>query len=101
MPNWVINTVSVSGDKKEIKNFFNKYFDKDGCIDFYKIIPEPKTKEECEAKYICNCEDEHLEVIDGKDWFNWYDYHIDKWGTKWGASNGYFEDENTFVFETP
>ena len=57
-------------------------------IDFDKIIPEPKTKEECPDKYRMS-EDSYVSAREDKPWFNWYSWHIDYWGTKWGAYDGY------------
>lgn len=57
-------------------------------IDFNKIIPEPKTKEECPERYIVTI-DSGIKEADDKPWFNWYDWHIDYWGTKWNAYDCY------------
>lgn len=71
-------------------------------IDFNKIIPEPKTEEECPEEYRMTKES-HIMPDDEKPWFNWYKWHIDNWGTKWGAYDGYTKIGKTwikFVFST-
>lgn len=44
-----------------------------------------------------------IERLKDKPWFNWYKWHIDHWGTKWGAYDGYTKIGKTyilFVFNT-
>ena len=71
-------------------------------IDFNKIIPEPITKEECPKEYLL---DEYLGIARMKDkpWFNWYDWHIANWGTKWNACDSNIKVGKsyiTFAFST-
>lgn len=74
----------------------------DHTIDFDKIIPEPKTEAECPDRYKMN-KDSHVAVLEDKPWFNWYAWHIDNWGTKWEAYDGYTKVGKSyiiFVFNT-
>lgn len=79
MPNWVYNSVTVEGDKKEVEKFKSTHFNEKE-FDFNTIIPMPNhifrgdlgTKER--EKHGSN---------------NWYDWSIFNWGTKWNA--GYTE----------
>ena len=92
MPNWTSNTLVVRGKKKDLKAFRDKYFDgKD--FDFDRIEPQPRTKEECPEEYICDAKKEHIEACVGREWFNWYKWNWDNWGTKWNACNTYVYDE--------
>lgn len=56
-----------------------------GEFNFETIIPEPESPddltEEEKSKYVLKSSgnSRNLEVIDGKKWFNWYDWHVDKW----------------------
>jgi len=101
MPNWIGNNVTVSGDEQQMNDFFSNCFT-DGSIDFEKIIPSPKTKEECPEKYICDCKKEGIEDVNGGNWFNWYKWRIDKWGVKWNACDGYIHRQGDFFyFATP
>lgn len=71
-------------------------------IDFNKIIPEPEDESECPDEYKMNKESP-IESLKDKPWFDWYEWHIDKWGTKWNAYDGYISilpNELTFVFNT-
>ena len=71
-------------------------------IDFNKIIKEPEDIVDCPTEYIVTGS-EHVEKREDKPWFNWYQWHIDKWGTKWGAYDCYTKIGRTyitFVFST-
>lgn len=71
-------------------------------IDFNKIIPEPETEDECPDEYKVN-KSSSIELLKDKPWFNWYEWHIDHWGTKWGAYNCYTKIGKSyikFVFST-
>ena len=72
------------------------------AIDFNKIIPEPEDESECPDEYKVNKES-HVELLKDKPWFDWYKWHIDHWGTKWGAYDCYTKIGKTyilFVFNT-
>ena len=72
------------------------------AIDFNKIIPEPEDESECPDEYKVNKES-HVELLKDKPWFNWYKWHINHWGTKWGAYDCYTKIGKTyilFVFNT-
>lgn len=85
MPNWINNELCIRGNKREdIDNFVKKYFTENN-FDFNKIIPEPSSKEDCPKEYICDCKERCIEDTRGGNWFNWYDFRCDKWGTKWNA----------------
>lgn len=96
MPNWTYNTITVAEGDCDLRQFLSenegkKYFD------FNLIIPEPKTKEECIEKYgeqYIDNENSHLMHNESDEWFNWYDWHCDFWGTKWNACNSYVEDND-------
>lgn len=78
------------------------------AINFDKIIPEPRTVEECDPD--CVFSDEQIEsgytgveCTDDRKWFDWYTWHNRHWGTKWNAYECYSiqgKSYITFVFET-
>lgn len=84
MPNWCFNKITVRGTTEKVRLFINKYFT-EGEFDFDKIIPEPKTIQECPQKYICDPVKKHIQPCEGREWFDWYTWQYDNWGTKWGA----------------
>ena len=87
MPNLVYNRI-VFCDEKLIDKIWD---DEKVAVDFGILIPEPETREECIEKYgdkYIDHGDHHLGHEDGKEWFNWYDWNCDFWGTKWNAFEG-------------
>lgn len=113
MPNHVKNVLTIKGIKsKDIPDLLEKIttpLDEDNpddilnrIFDFDKIIPEPKTKEECpEDCWVTPSS--HVMEDKEKPWFDWYAWHIKHWGTKWNAYDGYIiikPSSITFVFST-
>lgn len=68
----------------------------DYIMDFNKIIPEPRTIEECPESCI-RTESSYVEEDTERPWFDWYKWRIHHWDTKWGAYDGYTEQGNTFL----
>jgi hypothetical protein len=67
MPNWCNNSVTVSHPDKEMMLKFSH-----GLLEgklFQTFIPMPETEP------------------------NWYEWHVENWGTKWDISEGHFELE--------
>ena len=99
MPNWCENKLTIRGNKEDLVNFLKKHYVvsnmSHGCdyLDFNTIIPEPKTIDDCESAYIISQgEDRHLAHEEGREWFDWYNWHCDKWGTKWNSTNACAND---------
>lgn len=106
MPNHVRTVVKFHKLKKEdidiILNLIACPADEEYAIDFNKIIPEPTTREECPEDCIAT-PDSHIESDSERPWFNWYEWHVKYWGTKWGAYDCYTKIGKSyiqFVFST-
>lgn len=65
-------------------------------IDFDKIIPQPRTKEECPERYL-RTEFSGVEEEVDRPWFDWYKWNCDNWGTKWGAYDGCTEMGKSYI----
>ena len=76
-------------DKQSYLSFITQYGKGSRKFSYEWIIPEPATQEECEEQYIVKGDgkEEHIELDEDKPWFNWYEWHCDKWGCKWDAMN--------------
>jgi hypothetical protein len=101
MPNWVSNTLNISGDenkiaiiKKEIANEETKE-----VIDFNKIVPMPPHSETFFADGGVGIEEREKY---GKN--NWYDWSVENWGTKWNCCETVLSDEEedklSYYFDT-
>lgn len=108
MPNWCENTLNIKfNNKKDMDKFLETYFTND-CFDFDKVIPEPKTLEECPKDYLILTKEDkdkaHIMSDDNRPWFNWYAWRLTHWGCKWSLSDSYqFIKNNTLSisFSTP
>ena len=65
MPNWCMNSLLVTGKKKDLVSFRDKVkptkgSETSGQIDLNKLSKRPKAEED-----------------------NWYDWNVKHWGTKW------------------
>ena len=112
MPNHIRNVVKIKGiPKDKIEYVLNKVSAKyksdttgndEWIMDFDLIIPEPRFKKDCQKRFIVN-KDSHVMEYEDRPWFNWYDWHLSYWGTKWNAYDGYTKIGKTcltFVFST-
>lgn len=87
MPNHVKNQISFKGDPEEIRKLLewvkNDEFGM-GTIDFDKIIPMPEGMSREPLSY-------QSRILSGG--WNWYDWSVEHWGTKWNAY-GFAEDRD-------
>lgn len=99
MPSWVYNVLTVYGENsfegnRRVVEFLRNHI-VDEYFDFNTVIPEPVTIDECPDEYnflIVNTDKMDTYDTIGKSWFNWYDWRIDNWGTKWNSSGRQFFD---------
>lgn len=129
MPNHITNRISVSGEEKRVKEFFDFIKGENGAIDFNKIVPMPKcldiesSSDGDIGMSILNGEDKWKERFEGFDeerkseclklgrkYLNnikkykhkdWYSWRIANWGTKWNAYDiSVSEDLSDIIFNT-
>lgn len=75
MPNHVINEVIIKVAKEKQENVLSKILNADEEIDFEILLPIP-----------LNCWQGGLGTLEKQvSPFNWYDWCIKNWGTKWNA----------------
>lgn len=85
MPNWFYFTITVSGEKEEVRKFVSnvegseKYDTKGIEFDFNHFIPQP------DNIYRDNISFETQERLEKEGVPNWYDWNRHNWGTKWNA----------------
>ena len=90
MPNDCLNDLIIRGTYEDLeifaKNHIKVYANGIEHFDFNTIIPEPNTPSECEPEYVMkDGETRNLQLNEGKEWFDWYSWHVDHWNTKWNA----------------
>lgn len=103
MPNWCFIKLSCDDICKD-ERFYTIDAGGKKYLDFKKIIPEPKTAKECRKNYGEEYIDKHdiskmlLTHTKGNEWFNWYDWHIAFWGTKWDACEVDYDDDLDIIY---
>jgi len=124
MPNWVSNSVRVTGDKKELQRFAEQAGRKhkerrmelgpngvewvwadtqvEEHLSFWNFVqPDESILDEY---WGAERQDLSLEERLQHKTNHWYDWNIRNWGCKWDAKDVYFEDwdgELAYDFETP
>jgi hypothetical protein len=111
MPNWVYNTISVSGTKEDIEAFVAKAtavhpetFDEatgkvvyttEPAFSFWNFVAPPDEAVETGVYFGIHGYADGKAVGDTPD--NWYNFQCDQWGTKWDACDVdlSFTDENS------
>jgi hypothetical protein len=102
MPNYCDNGLNIKFESLiDLKHFIFIHFNNKE-LDFNTIVPEPKTIDECPRKYSLLSEQEkkdaHIVSYEDREWFNWYLWHCDFWGTKWNScSTDYYIDTKTLT----
>lgn len=91
MPNWVYNSIVIEGKKADLKKFLDKakHIDEGGVHDFSFwnfVTPPVDHLEEYHADNGWTKDPNTGEMVQsGNTPFNWYNWNIDNWGTKWDA----------------
>jgi len=117
MPNWAENTLTVSGGKKQLKQFMKFAKGENGDLDFDKFIPYPERykkldevarKAQAEIDALPDDERRMFYKLGGetpKDGYNsgGYEWCRNNWGTKWNAHQLNMEthgDAVVYYFDT-
>jgi len=94
MPNWCDNTLTVTGQKDELKKF-RKIALFDGVFKMDRLHPTPTALLEVKApnSYFGDDENEKKEhekavkkLVDKYGFTDWYYWRLSNWGTKWDVS---------------
>ena len=100
MPNWCSNSLSIKGNKSQLKSFLKKsekivdgekvYFTFSGTYPEpdYETTPVKQTYPEISAKY-AKTEKQKEEILKNEPTIredSWWDWRVQNWGTKWEPS---------------
>jgi len=81
MPNWCSNTISIRGsDQKEIQRLA-KAFNEDEFLNAIIPVPDCLLRDDPTPEMV-------TENIETTGYSSWYDFCVDKWGTKWDIRIG-------------
>lgn len=113
MPNWVNNTVEISGDADDVATFITKaskprpYIEDgvtvmvDKAFSFWNFVAPPEDKWEL---YFGTSGWVNGEKVGDNEW-NWYGWNLNNWGCKWDAGEAEVDYDGgtsaTVRFETP
>ena len=114
MPNWCLNRLTVSGDKHEINKFKELTLIKLGESDDLKftmeILRQTPTElleqtspamwrgDELDVEGKLEFEKKIEELKEKYGYTDWYNWRVDKWGTKWDAAESCICDDEDELF---
>ncbi|CAB4128985.1 hypothetical protein UFOVP223_39 [uncultured Caudovirales phage] len=121
MPNWVYNTLSITGDEQEVARFKEQASKpyKTGWIDSHKPLGDQEMQVHEEPlsfwNFITPPAEHFLEYFEANGFsngrktgdtpWNWYNWNIENWGVKWDAGEVSLNTDTPkalgYSFETP
>ena len=108
MPNWCLNTLTVSGSEKELREFLDAVTNDDGFFDFERVVSSVDSKKSFLKKQYPGRDISDWNESLEQEWFNdiGYDWRIEHWGVKWNIDSSEIrfemeEDSLTASFDTP
>lgn len=92
MPNWCSNTVQIKGPAKKIQEI-KKAIEAGKFLQYLYPMPSELDKtvngsEDAKPEFQ---KQQSSELIKKHGFDNWYDWRVDRWGTKWEAVSDYME----------
>ena len=105
MPNWCKNNLKIVSNGQKVLDLLEILKDENGQMTFNKFMPMPKELEDTVSPTPKDMPEEEQERL-MKEYgaTNWYDWHLQNWGTKWDASESAFYkngDDWVISFQTP
>jgi len=101
MPNWCGNTVTISGEGKQVEKVKEFVKGEESHFSFESIVPMPK---ELRGTNAPNMNMEHAQQMTEKYGYpDWYSWAHENWGTKWDLIEVYIVDGPeivTYYFDT-
>lgn len=93
MANWIWNKLS---DNVKTLDIFT-----DGLIDFEKIIPSPKSKDDCPEEFRLDIHPNSMVTpTEERPWFNWYNWRNEHWGVSANADTHPHAKDTQLEFDT-
>ena len=105
MPNWTRNSLTVEGNKDELRKMIDSVQNGDNPFSLEKIVTEPDWKNtpnsdgELPTYDNPNTLDECLRWSDGKQDMRWYDWRSKLWGTKWDTCETEVTNDSDTVWQ--
>jgi hypothetical protein len=100
MPNHIVNVLTIHGSKEtvqKVRDFIKGVYEDNEprLIDFNKLIPMPEALQKSKSSLEINYDN-----IKNYGYSSWYEFSLDKWGTKWNAYSQKELKPNKIKFET-
>jgi hypothetical protein len=93
MPNWCENTLTVYGDKNELKKFVKKAKSKEEPLSLANLYPEPDyNKIKVKRTYPEISGDGYADPKEA-----WWDWRVQNWGTKWEITDVIYDGDEDGV----
>lgn len=96
MPNWCENFITISHDDPTMISRAKKGFDNNKFFNEFIPVPEPLSGTAATAGHTPT-EQENLEKY---GYSSWYDFCIEKWGTKWDVGGDNYANQDDPTSET-